>query len=90
MAAGLGRSRILGESALRAGCVQQGDWSPELGGRHVLFPVCVCVCVCVYVSERQTVRDRETETEVWEEGEIPFLLPGALPGQNEVHWFSLS
>ena len=52
--------------------------------------LCVCVCVCVCVSERETARDRETETEVWEEGEIPFLLPGALPGQNEVHWFSLS
>ena len=90
LAAGLRRSQILGDRVL---CVQAvcskvtGALSWEGGMSSFL---CVCVCVCVCVSERETARDRETETEVWEEGESPFLLPGALPGQNEVHWFSLS
>ena len=90
LAAGLGRSQILRDRVL---CVQAvcskvtGALSWEGGMSSFL---CVCVCVCVCVSERETARDRETETEVWEEGEIPFLLHGPLPGQNEVHWFSLS
>lgn len=78
---GTGRSQILGDRVL---CVQAvcskvtGALSWE-GGMSFL-----CVCACVYVCQR----DRDRETEVWEEGEIPFLLPGPLPGQNEVHWFS--
>ena len=32
--------------------------------------------MCVTERQRET---RETETEVWEDGEIPFLLPGPLP-----------
>ena len=55
LAAGLGGHRFWEIECSACSCVHQGDWSPELGGRHV-FPVCVCVCVCV--SERQRQRDR--------------------------------
>lgn len=77
LAAGLGRSEILGDRVL---CVQAvcskmaGALSWEGGVSSFL-----CVCACVYVCQRETARDRETETEVWEEEEIPFLLPGPLP-----------
>lgn len=59
LAAGTGRSEILGDRVLCVQAVQQGGWNPELGGRRVLFPVRVCVCVCVSERQRETERQRQ-------------------------------
>ena len=85
LAVGLGRSQILGDRVL---CVQAVyskaaralSWEGDMSS-------CLCVCVYEYVCQRETARDRDRDRGR-EEGEIPFLLPGLLPGQNEVSWFS--
>lgn len=79
LAAGLGRSQILGDRVLcvQAVCskvVRALSWEGGMSS-------CLCVCMSMCVRERDKDRGRE-------EGEIPFLLPGPLPGQNEVPWFS--